>query len=86
MRRRGGRLASVDVISRIIARSGDPKKWAEESADLAKRWAYAAPPIGLGKSVVWLTREYKTAAHTLAKSHATLAAARLANVLNAALK
>ncbi len=68
------------------AKKLDPEKWAEESADLAKRWAYAAPPIGPGKSVVWLTREYETAAHSLAKTQAVLAAARLANVLNAALK
>ena len=71
--------SEFETIRRLLAR-------AEESADLAKRWAYAAPPIGLGKSVVWLTREYETATHSLAKTQAVLAAARLANVLNAALK
>jgi hypothetical protein len=63
----------------------DPEKWALESAELARQFAYANP-VSPGKNAVLLTRDYETNATNLAKSQAALAAARLANLLNALLK
>lgn len=63
----------------------DPERWAEESAALAQKFAYAAP-VSEGTNPVFLTQEYETNAHNVATSQAALAAQRLANLLNAALK
>lgn len=63
----------------------DPEAWAQESFELAKQSAYAAP-IRTDKAAVQLTRDYETNARNVARSQAALAAARLANLLNAALK
>ncbi len=63
----------------------DPEVWVQESADLAKRFAYA-PPIGPGKEPAMLTRDYETETRNTARSRAALAAARLANLLNSALR
>lgn len=77
-------LGSVGV-SQAAAQVSDPEMWVQESAELAKQFAYA-PPISLGKNPVLLTRDYETNARNIARSQAALAAARLANLLNAALK
>ncbi len=77
-------LASLGV-SEAAAKVSDPDAWVQESADLAKQFAYAAP-ISLGKNAVQLTRDYETNARNIARSQAALAAARLANLLNDALK
>jgi hypothetical protein len=77
-------LAKV-AFDKAAAANLDPQKWAEESEDLAQKFAYANP-VSPGKNAVLLTREYETNAHNLAKSQAALAAALLANVPNAALK
>jgi hypothetical protein len=63
----------------------DPDTWAQESFELAKQNAYAAP-IRTDKTAVQLTRDYETNARNVAPSQAALAAARLANLLNAVLK
>lgn len=63
----------------------DPDMWAQESFELAKTHAYAAP-VRLDKTPVELTRVYETNARNVARSQAALAAARLANLLNDKLK
>jgi hypothetical protein len=63
----------------------DPQKWIEESVEIAKQHAYAVP-VSLGKNPVLLTRDYETNARNIARSQAALAAARLANIINNALR
>jgi hypothetical protein len=77
-------LASISV-NEVAAKVADPQAWIEESAELAKQYAYA-PPISLSRNAVLLTRDYETNARNIARSQAALAAARLANLLNNALK
>ncbi|MCP1835652.1 hypothetical protein J2R76_003992 [Bradyrhizobium sp. USDA 4532] len=77
-------LSSVGVND-AQARIADPAVWAQESAELAKQYAYAAP-ISTGKNPVLLTREYETSAKNVARARAALAAARLANLFETALK
>jgi hypothetical protein len=72
-------------VNDVAAKIADPQKWIEESAELAKQYAYATP-VSLGKNAVYLTREYETNAHNIARSQAALAAARLANLINNALR
>ena len=76
----GGGLAVVTPDPNA-ARVSDPAVWAQESFELAKKFAYAAP-ISNGTDAVLLTREYETNARNTARSQAALAAARLANLLN----
>jgi hypothetical protein len=80
---RGG-LASVPPDA-TKAQILDPDVWVQESFDLAKQFAYA-PPDRTDKTAVELTRDHETNARNVSRSQAALAAARLANVLNAALK
>jgi hypothetical protein len=68
-----------------MAKIADPKQWVEESAEVAKRFAYAAR-VSTGSNATLLTREYETNARNAARSQAALAAARLANLLNSALQ
>jgi S1/P1 Nuclease len=79
-----GGLASLST-NPIAAAVTDPEAWAEESAEIAKTFAYASP-VSTGTNPVMLTRDYETNARNVACSRAALAAARLANVLNAALR
>jgi S1/P1 Nuclease len=79
-----GGLAEVST-SEKAAKIVDPAVWAKESFELAKIYGYAEP-IGRGQEAAGLTRAYETTARTVARSQAALAAARLANVLNEALK
>ena len=76
-----GGLASV-TPDPAEAQIADPAIWAEESADLAKRYAYA-PPVTTAAAPVMLNRDYETNARNVARHQAALAAARLANLLNA---
>lgn len=71
--------------SAAAAQISDPEAWTQESFQVAKQFAYAQP-VGNGPSAVLLTREYETNARNIARSQAALAAARLANLINAALK
>jgi hypothetical protein len=61
----------------------DPSAWAQESFELAKAYAYADPVLKGEKPE--LTREYETNARRISEQQVSLAAARLANLLNAAL-
>jgi S1/P1 Nuclease len=80
---RGG-LAGV-IPDAAAAQIADPAIWAQESFELAKKFAYSAP-VGNGTDAVLLIREYETAARTTARSQAALAAVRLANLLAQVLK
>lgn len=77
-------LASISV-NKAAAQISDPEAWVEESADLAKQFAYA-PPVSTGENAVMLTRDYETNVRNIARGQAALAAARLTNLLNDALK
>ena len=76
-----GRLDANPELAKIV----DPERWIEESAALARTYAYAAP-VSNGANAVPLTREYETNARNIARSQAALAAARLANLLNTAFR
>jgi hypothetical protein len=62
-------LASL-AVNDPAAKIADPQKWIDESADLAKQYAYAAP-VSLGKNPVFLTREYETGARNIAQPGCT---------------
>ena len=79
------RLLEKRNVNDAAAKIADPLKWVEESAEVAKEYVYAAP-VSLGKNPVLLTREYETNARNIALSRAALAAARLANLINNALR
>jgi S1/P1 nuclease len=68
-----------------LASIADEKAWIEESLKAAKTDVYA-PPIRDGAGPFALTDRYKSAALAIAKQRIALAGARLANLLNAALK
>lgn len=59
----------------------DPEVWAQESFELAKTFAYAAP-VRTDNQAVELTRNYESNAREIARKQAALAAVRLANLLN----
>ncbi|MBH5396405.1 S1/P1 nuclease [Bradyrhizobium sp. CNPSo 4010] len=73
------------AVNETSAQVSDPQAWIDESAELAKQYAYAAP-VSVGSNPVLLTREYETNARNIARSQAALGAARLARLLNDALK
>ena len=79
-----GGLADV-AVNKAAAAILDPQAWIDESAALAKEYAYAAP-VSAADNAVLLSRDYETTARNIARGQAALAAARLANLLNAALK
>jgi len=65
----------------------DEKIWIDESFTVAKESVYKDPPIGpTGAGPYTLTVAYKTNAQKIAAERIALAGARLANVLNEALK
>ena len=72
-------------VNETAAKVSDQQAWIQESVELAKQYAYA-PPISLGNNPVLLTREYETNTRNIARSQAALAAARLANLINNALR
>jgi len=61
----------------------DPDVWTQESFVLGRKFAYGEPVLN-ENTVAVLTRTYETDARNVSRSQAALAAARLANVLNAA--
>ncbi|MDE5463649.1 S1/P1 nuclease [Bradyrhizobium sp. CSS354] len=73
------------AVNETSSQIADPQAWIDEGAELAKQYAYA-PPVSLGPNPVLLTREYETNARNIARSQAALGAARLARLLNDALK
>ncbi|TAI62712.1 S1/P1 nuclease [Bradyrhizobium sp. Leo170] len=80
---RGG-LGSV-AVDADAEKVLDPDRWAQESFEAAKSFAYAQP-VGLGPAAVQLTRDYETNARNTARNRAALAAARLAKLLDTALR
>jgi hypothetical protein len=62
----------------------DPAVWAHESFELARTYAYADPVLKADKPE--LTRGYEKDARTVSEQQISLAATRLANLFNAALK
>jgi hypothetical protein len=75
-------LPAPDARAASIA---DEHTWINESFGLARANVYVAP-IGVGTGPFPLTDKYKSDALRLAKERIALAGARLANLLNAALK
>ena len=73
------------AVNKTAAQVSDPEAWINESAEFAKQFAYA-PPVSTGTNAIYLTREYETKARNIARSQAALAAARLANLINNALR
>jgi hypothetical protein len=73
------------AVNKAAAQISDPEAWIKESAEFAKQFAYA-PPVSPGTNAVLLTREYESNARNIAHSQAALAAARLAILINDALK
>jgi hypothetical protein len=86
----GGPREAIEAAGRLdppdSARAGiaDPKIWIEESAALARGAVYT-PAIGDGPGPFRLDDAYQAKALQIARAQAALAAARLANLLNAAL-
>ena len=76
-------LGKPDVSKAKIA---DEATWIQESFEAAKADVYKAPPIGEGPGPFTLTAAYKSNAEKIVKERIALAGARLANLLNAALK
>jgi hypothetical protein len=72
-----------EPVDPALAAIGDPEAWFKESFELAKTYA---EPIFSGTQPIELTREYETAALTVSRSQAALAAQRLANMLNEAFR
>jgi S1/P1 Nuclease len=77
-------IANIDPNPEMV-KIADPERWIEESAALAKIYAYAAP-VSSGSNTTLLTREYETNARNISRSQAALAAARLADLVNNALQ
>jgi hypothetical protein len=68
-----------------LASIPDEKTWIDESFEIAKADAYASP-VGIGAGPFILTDSYKSRTLDIAKQRVALAGARLAKLLNAALK
>ena len=75
-------LPAPDKVQAAIA---DETKWIDESFQAAKKSAYAAP-IGIGDGPFTPDEPYLTAGKDLSATRISLGAARLANLLNDALK
>jgi hypothetical protein len=68
-----------------LAAIADEAVWIEESFAIAKASVYA-PPIGVGAGPFPITQAYQTDAFKIAQARVALAGARLANLLNDALR
>ena len=68
-----------------LAMKADPGDWFKESEKLAEDFAYAEP-VRSGSEPYMLDRQYETNARKIARQQAALAGARLANLINEALK
>jgi S1/P1 Nuclease len=68
-----------------LAMNANPDDWLTESEKLAEANAYAEP-VKSGTQPYMLDRQYETNARNIARQQAALAGARLANLINAALK
>lgn len=87
----GSAKAAIDVATRVKrapeseAAITNEVVWAHESFEAAKKYAYA-DPIGAANGPFALTEDYRGAAWKIAQQRIALAGARLANLLNGALK
>ncbi|MFO1109300.1 MAG: hypothetical protein U1E61_08965 [Bradyrhizobium sp.] len=54
-------------VNEVAAAIAGPQKRIEESAEVAKQYAYA-PTVSLGNNLAFLTREYETSARNIARS------------------
>jgi len=77
--------ARIEPAPASEAAIADEVSWATESFELAKRYAYAEP-VGLGHGPFVLDEAYQATAWNIARQRAALAGARLANLINAALR
>lgn len=68
------------------ASQADEKDWIQQSFALAKSQVYLDPPVGNGDDPFALTGSYQTGSLAIATKQIALAGARLANLLNDALK
>jgi hypothetical protein len=68
-----------------LVMKADPDEWLRESEKLAEDFAYAEP-VRSGMQPYMLDRQYETNARNIARQQAALASARLANLINEALK
>ncbi|HLK69523.1 MAG TPA: S1/P1 nuclease [Bryobacteraceae bacterium] len=80
------KAAKIPAADATKAKVSDEKTWIADSAQLAQTVVYKNPPIAIGSGPYTLTAAYKTAAAQLADQQLALAGARLANLLNDALK
>jgi S1/P1 Nuclease len=80
--RKAAKLTAADPQAAAIA---DESAWINESFEAAKATAYA-PPVGVGAGPFALDAEYRKNARAVAIGRVALAGARLANLLNDALK
>ena len=76
---------SLPPADPVLAAEANPDDWFSESEKLAEDVAYAGPLHDCTQTCT-LDRQYETNARTTARAQAALAAARLANLLNAALQ
>jgi S1/P1 Nuclease len=77
--------ALLPAVDAQLASIADEKLWTAESFQAAKQSVYV-PPIDVGAPPYTITESYRTAALDLAQQRVALAGARLANLLNEALK
>jgi hypothetical protein len=63
----------------------DPDSWFKDGGKLAREFVYAEP-VRSGKEPILLDRQYETNARNLARQQTALAGARLAKIINNALK
>ncbi|WP_258052281.1 S1/P1 nuclease [Mesorhizobium sp. INR15] len=78
-------IASLPPPDPIRSAVSDPGAWFHESYDLARQYVYTSD-IKEDKGPYAVPQSYVDDAKTLAQSQASIAAARLANLLNNALK
>jgi hypothetical protein len=80
--RRAARLPRADAR---VAAIDDESKWARESWEIAQHSVYMSP-VGNGRGPYSMDGPYRSAAHTVVRQRLALAGARLAHVLNEALR
>jgi hypothetical protein len=79
-------VATLPTPDQTKADDPDVAHWISESFNLAKSDAYKNPPIGDNSGPFTLSPTYRADARVLARKQIALAGARLANLLNEALK
>ncbi|GAA3102949.1 S1/P1 nuclease [Rhizobium viscosum] len=77
--------ATLPPADPTAAETSDPQRWFEEGFEIAKKDVYASE-IGPGKGPYRLSAGYLANARTVAQARAAVPGARLANLINGALK